>query len=416
MMALGLVALLALVLGGLFGLGLIGYPGYLLLVWEGLRLETSIWVALAVLLLAIVLLFALYFTLAGLISVPSDGLRVWRSWRERRALQRSNDSIIDWLNGNWQRSYKVARRSINSSPAPVLHCLIAADAALHNQEITTAEQALADARKYLAGSKSGNQKEVNFALTVFDARLAFLRADYAQCLQLLQPLLTSKRAQVLKLYQQACLQSHNFVELERLLPKLKSQLNLEDWQALRKQTYAELFAAVDPELEPDKKLAEFSQIWRRLPKDLHQGFVLTYAQGLLSSGAYGAAEQILGKELEARFDQQALQSYLGIEQVDDKRKLKLLEKLKDASPEQLDLVRACAQLCLQLKLWGQAESYLQQLASADAWSAYALAKLLAAQGDSAAASEREHAALELSARAWQALPTIPDLRPASEAQ
>ena len=411
MMWFGLFVLIALLLGGLFGLGIVGYPGYLLVVWEGMRLETSVWVALAALLLLIIFIFALYFALAGIISVPMDAARIWRNWRAQRAIKRSNDSIIDWLNGDWKRSFKVARRNIHSSNTPVLHCLIAADAALHNKESQAAEQALQDARQYLAQGDASNQREVKFALAVCDARLAYLRQRYDECLQLLQPLLTSKRSQVIKLYHQACIQAQDFDQLERLLPKLKDELSASAWQQVRDQTYAELLKKANSEPDKDQRLADISQIWRRLPRAAQTGFSLPYARALLGCDAFAAAEQVLAKELEAKVDSETLQTYLGVEQINAKNKLQLLEKLKSQNPQQGEIGRACAQICLQMQLWGQAESYLHKLSAEeqDPWAHYALAQLLRSQNNISAAEQHESQALQLCSQQWQPLPDIPQL-------
>ena len=403
MMLLGLVALLALVVGGLLGLGLLGYPGYLLLVWEGWRLETSVWVALVGLVLFIAVLFCCYFFLASLVSAPLDLAYLWRKWRQRRALRLSNEGIIDWLNGDWKRSFKVARRSIEQSPTPVLQCLIAADAALHNEELSAAQNALADARQYLSAGQADNQKEVQFALAVFDARLAYQRQDYATCISLLQPLIASKRKHILKLYQEACARSENWQELEKLLPKLEAVMDKKQWQQLRKATYQGLFAQIQPELADDKRLADLSYVWRRLPKNLRADFIVTYVRGLLGCGAHGAAEQLLGKELNANLDLDLLDIYLGIDRVAPKQKLALLESLKKLNPKAWQLDQHCAQLCLQMQLWGQAERYLQKLSEEQelAWAYYAYGRLHEAQGKEAQAHFDK--ALELCARDWRSV-------------
>ena len=93
-----LLILLALAIGGaLLWQKLAEDPGYLQLVWRGWSVETTLPVAIAITLVAMILVIGL----AWLIRLP---FKSWRQARERRARRYMADGLLAMHRGEWRRA------------------------------------------------------------------------------------------------------------------------------------------------------------------------------------------------------------------------------------------------------------------------------------------------------------------------
>ena len=76
-------------------------PGYLLVTWGDWQVETSVWLALSALMLALVLLWFILRALAATLRVPR-ALRRWLGLRSARGAQRRADKgLAAFFEGHW---------------------------------------------------------------------------------------------------------------------------------------------------------------------------------------------------------------------------------------------------------------------------------------------------------------------------
>ena len=120
-------------------------PGYLLVTWGDWQVETSVWLALSALMLALVLLWFILRALAATLRVPR-ALRRWLGLRSARGAQRrAGKGFAAFFEGHWDVAEKALKKGGSPDEQTLLHPLYAALAALRRGEsaraLTLLEQA-----------------------------------------------------------------------------------------------------------------------------------------------------------------------------------------------------------------------------------------------------------------------------------
>ena len=109
-------------------------PGYLLVTWGDWQVETSVWLALSALMLALVLLWFILRALAATLRVPR-ALRRWLGLRSARGAQRMADKgFAAFFEGHWDVAEKALKKAGSPDEKTLLHPLYAALAALRRGE------------------------------------------------------------------------------------------------------------------------------------------------------------------------------------------------------------------------------------------------------------------------------------------
>lgn len=120
---------LVVLLGGLLG-ALIRYsPGYVLIAFGGSSIETSLWVAILILVLSYMALGFTFRLFSFLFSVPGD----IRGWLRRRSEIQKNKIMLEGLlasmSGRWKDARHYLSKASQESEAPLLIYMNAAEAA-----------------------------------------------------------------------------------------------------------------------------------------------------------------------------------------------------------------------------------------------------------------------------------------------
>ncbi len=109
-------------------------PGYLLVTWGDWQVETSVWLALSALMLALVLLWFVFRALRTTLRVPR-ALRRWLGLRSARGAQRRADKgFAAFFEGHWDVAEKALKKGGAPDEQTLLHPLYAALAALRRGE------------------------------------------------------------------------------------------------------------------------------------------------------------------------------------------------------------------------------------------------------------------------------------------
>jgi HemY protein len=199
-------------------------PGYVMVSYDGSSLQTSLWVALGLL---GVLMVILYYSLR-LMKLISSSETYWRSWRTDKKKSRSFDLTVKgmkFLNeGDFERAEKFLVSGAQNNSQPAVNYIAAARAA--DKQDKTDQREL-----YLRNAEEADVK-ISQAVAIASAEMRATRGEWQRCLEILAPLNPSSVINPLR--QQAFLELKDWKSLLELLPSLKKRSNNEDFLALEK--------------------------------------------------------------------------------------------------------------------------------------------------------------------------------------
>lgn len=339
------MALLGIIAGGV-GLALLSArdPGYLLVTWDGWRLEVRSLVA-ALLVLAAVFWVLHMITLGvnGALHLPAR----LRDWRTRRALRELESGARGLCQGEYQRAERQFLRHVRESPVPLLHHLGAAWAAHRLGAAGRRDELFAAARAALKGGEP--------ELTLVQARLQLeaLAAPAAEELLDAQRRAVESTPAGLELMFEARARSGSHWDVLKLLPRLQRRRLLDG------------DAAAHAELEAHRLLLESSPVpaehWRRLPRRLRDQPVLlaACARALVRSGNPGRALEMLGAALGRRLDDRLLEVFGDIEAPDPVAQLGQAEAWLTRHPRDATLLYTVGRIARRAGQWSRARSFLE---------------------------------------------------------
>ncbi|TNC91526.1 MAG: heme biosynthesis protein HemY, partial [Thalassolituus sp.] len=133
-------------------LGLDIDPGYVMLSYESLTLETSFWMFL---ILTAVALFAAYFVLRTLLIIIGSDRR-FNEWRQRRrsvrARRQTTRGLLALAQGQWRRAERNLTSSAKDADQPLINYLAAARAAYEQGKNEATDEWLKAASQSTKGS------------------------------------------------------------------------------------------------------------------------------------------------------------------------------------------------------------------------------------------------------------------------
>ena len=149
-------------------------PGYVLVAYGDLTLESSLWVALLLLLVFTVSIYLIVRTFRRLLA-GQHSLAGWMIGRKSRQSARlTNRGLINFIEGNWQKARRQLLRGASHSDAPLLNYLVAARAShrLGEQD---------KVREYL-GAAEATDSQAGIAVELTQAEMRLASAQYEQAL------------------------------------------------------------------------------------------------------------------------------------------------------------------------------------------------------------------------------------------
>jgi HemY protein len=370
----------------LFGRWLLADPGYVLLIRDGLRVETSLGFVLLMLIAAalvwsiVTLLFATLWDLAGL----TGGGR-WRAMISRRRLSAGFFALVD---GDWPRALRFFHAAAGSAPWAVpagIGEAVAAQAAGDHERVRLALQQVAGQRR---GQPVADLLAARFLLDEGAVRQARVRLERL-------PKRHQRNPHRLRLLAEVLERDRDWPALVELLPSLKPVMTDHKAFASREQrAWCGLIEAVGVAPgEPGKRLDELRRTWKTTPANVHKQTPVRaiYATQLIANGDGAAAFALVRKDIERNWDDRLVALLEGINDVAPEKLLQQLEFWLEARPGNVTLLLCAGRTAMKAKLWGKARSFFEMAARAGNAVALAeLARLHSALGD----TERALAALE----------------------
>lgn len=340
----------ALVGGGLFAHLVLDDPGYVAISVGRSLFETTVPVFL-------LLLVGLYFlTRAALESLTARRrlatLRAER--RRRRARDETQRGLLDLAAGRWHSAEELLTRSAPDADSAAANYLVAARAADLQDAVDRRDEWLARAQEAAPGERA--------AALVTLTEMQMRRGQDQAALQTLEQLDASGdlNSRGLELMARLCQKLGRGEQLRTLGPRLRSAKELPEAQVneILAQVQLEEVRAAGEQRDAAKVHAAWGDVpraTRRLPQA-----IATYARALIAADQPIAAEKVLREAIdEDHLEPQLVRLYGELTLADALSPLDRAEQWLRKSPQDPDLLAACARLALHAELIGKARSYLE---------------------------------------------------------
>jgi len=349
-------------------------PGYILIAYHNISIETSLWFA-VISLIFLFLLFHMLLRFSNGVSAITSYVRQWISnHKKRRAHTQTVLGLYDLVEGSWERAEKKLLRSAKYSDMPLINYLGAAFMAQNQHELRRRDNHLRLAQKVA--------KDRPIAIGLTQASLQMGNKQWEEACATLQNLhqLQPRNIFVLQLLHRAHLELKDWQSLENLLPILRKRrvLNIDEIDQLEQKVYKEL-------LLTGSQNHSITNIWKHLPRYLQKNpsLVAIYSEYLLANNQLEDAETILKMTLRKILDEHLLELYAALPGSQPIKQLMRAEKWLQDNTENAALLLCLGRLCKKQKLWGKARNYLEKSARImPNMAAYAeLAQITAEQND-----------------------------------
>jgi len=393
-MKVGLVIVLALIVGALAAHLVLPDNGYVLINFRGYVVETSVPI------LALVLVL-IYLALRLLVQVWRAPRRLGEAWAKARlnyAGRQATRGYIALAEGRLARGERLLTRGARRSETPLLNYLAAARAAQMQGD--------RDRRDSWLRMACEQEPAAEDAVLLTQAELQLEDGQYAEALVSLNRVRDRHptHAQALKLLGELHYRRREWQLLAELLPLLRGRGNvpadkLDEWSV---DTYGNIMTTV----RLDR--AALDQVWEDIPRHLRREprLTLTRAKALIACGSVEDAEVEIRRTLKEDWSEALIDLYGELAAVDPAAHLKRIESWLRERPGDPALLLAAGRASVRHQLWGKARSYLESsLAIRPAPEAYrALGQLMARVGEAQSASRAYERGLAMTATASTTAP------------
>ncbi len=374
--------------------------GYILVSYDQLSIESSLWAGL----LAIVLLLLLIYWLIRLVLKVRYSGRSLQHWREGRQARRNEvritQGLIQFMEGKWKESEKTFAAGAERSPTPLLSYLMAARASAAAGDRARSEE-------YLQRAEAATP-EARLAIGLTQSEMQLRRGEYESCLANLNRLRTEQpdNSLVMAMLAEVYQGLGDWENLQQLLPELRKQ------QALSAEKLAEFERDCHRELlKNSQSSAVLEQRWGALPKPMKKDpqLIAVHAQSLAGLGQQDEAESLLRTVLKKNWSSELAALYGKVRASEPDKQLAVAEGWLKQHPENPELLLALGRICSASEQWQKAKDYFSSsLAIQPDSAAYAeLGAVLAQLGEAEASREQIQKALSLEPAATKSVPALP---------
>lgn len=376
--------------GGVLGLLMRQDSGYVLVAFNGVTIETSLWVLLAGM---VVTLFLMSWVKRILFIAlrPSNSLaKVTGHLAQKRASRNTIRGMLELVGGNWNKAEKLLTNSAEKVPYPLINYISAAYAASEQDEHERSKTLLRSAHK--------STPEAEFAIGFAQSQIQMKQGHYESALASLLRLqkLKPKHKQVLKMLVTVYTSLKDWDALLALTPTLKKDgiFDVNNMLELERNAFLALLDKIKfrNKLGQNSKelVSDVESLWNKLDTlSQDDKMSLLYAKTLINFGDGNKAENFIRNSLNQKWSEGLVNEYGNIHQGTPKKLLSNCENWLKKEPASANLYLTCGRLSQLMMLWGKARDYYEQALALDPQSeAIAeLSRLLKAMGDTKASQE-----------------------------
>lgn len=333
--------------------------GFVMVRLGELTLQTSLFVAVVILVVGFALLWLSSGLLQRLWQTPGALRARWSEHKSHKAQRELIDGLIELAEGRFARAERQLESTSAAAEQPVLHHLLAALAAQRQGNWQRRDDLLA-----LADTAAPRAR---VAIGLVQAQLQVEAEQWEQALATLGWLREKapKNDRVVDLLATALQAVDDDAALRELLPVLRAQssLSAERLAAIEHRALQQAFAALGPDAGSDA----LADIWKSLPKARQRDPALQalYARALIAADCPATAERELKRWLRSHWSSELVAVYGELETDPKERALEQLGKWLNERPEDPELLFAAGRQAMRCELWGQARDYLQAAAARD---------------------------------------------------
>jgi HemY protein len=351
-------AVVVLAVAGVLGALVARDPGYVLIAWQSYSLETSVWVA--IVLLGVLLLLARFVSgLVGSLVGSRTGLRTWNRQRlERRAQRRTTAAFLALAEGDFAKARSVLLRSAERVETPVLNYLGAARAAHELRDDEGRDRHLQQALDCTPRAAR--------AVALTQAELQISRRHWEQALATLLSLRKEapRNLHVLRMLRTTYLALEDWRALAELVPELRraEAIDADDIEVLERRVWrSEMARVARMEGDRDARVAALEQVWERMPKTLKREpeLVEAFARELLGLKADDTAEGVLRHSLRRDWHESLVALYGRIPASDAQKQLVAAQSWLSERPNSEVLLLTLGRLALRTHQWARAREYFE---------------------------------------------------------
>lgn len=355
------IVFILIVVAACVGLAISRHAGYVLIAYDTFRYESSLWAALALL----VVIGLVVWLLRGLIRLLTTSGGVVNPWSRRNRSRRVQVAIeqgqLDLAEGRWASAQKHLHRAAEAERQPLLYYLGAARAANEQGRYEDSDNLLERALE--------RQPQAELAIALNHAQLQLDRGDSNGALTTLQAMHDRHphNPQVLRQLQRLYRQRGEWSDLIRLMPELRKDkvLPAQELAELEKRAWGEnlsLAAYRDSESESGAAgLPALEKAWQQLTSAQRQepALILAYAEQLRRHGADVQAEEVLRNAQKREYSSHLARLYGLVRGSDPAKQLQTAESWLKQHSDDPGLLLTLGRLSLQSSLWGKARDYLE---------------------------------------------------------
>ena len=348
--------LFILIVSVLIGTQMTKDPGYLLIIYGDTSIETNLWVALIVAIIAFVLIQMIFKLLALIIMSPKKIHMLGNKHKAKRSIYYTSKSLNEILEKRWHSAEKNAIKAIPGSNISAFNYIVAAKAAQQQKALNRRDSYLRQAKQFAP------KKQITVELAQI-----YLQIDAKQWQQALANLqnlyhqnLARKHPIIIELLYRVLTQLENWEQLYKIYPEIHRNhiLTKQPLSLLETSIFQGMLKMASNDIDRQK----IKDIWKNMPRRLHKSPQLAaiYVEKLMNSDENQEAEHILTACLKSQIDDQLIVLYGKLEPQNPSKHLQLAEKWLKACPDHPGLLLTLGHICIQQQLWGKARRYLEQ--------------------------------------------------------
>ena len=366
--------------------------GYVLVLVHPYRVEVSLSLLVAALLIAFVAGYFAVRLVARTLRLPSEV----KEYRERRRIETAYRMLVEalraYFEGRYAKAEKAAGEVLDAREFEALAAIVAARSANELRAYDRRDRYLARAAYF--------KDEDQAMRAVAQAELALQERDHRQALAALASL-PHKHVAALRLELRAVQQSRMWDRYLAILDQLAHANALDESHAeeLRRHAIAQNLARKSRDAE------ELAAYWKRLDRLERRDPVIAAAgvRAFAEIGNHAEIPAIIEASLEESWDSALVALYGEVPGPDVVRQIEQAERWLVQRPGDATLLLALGRLCMRQQLWGKARSYFEAgLSLEESYSAHMqLAHLLDQIGDPESARSHYRRSLELAASELQ---------------
>ena len=329
-------------------------PGYVLLSYSGVSIETTLPVFALALLAAFLLLAAIIRLLRLTLYFPDSMFMRGQKHRRQRAKENFYKGLKASAEGQWKQAEKYLVRAAENNEAPLLGYLEAARVAQHQRRTSQRDQYLQMAHK------TGKGADTAAGLT--QAALLLEQGQLEQAMALLNRLTEKGPKNQLMMEMQLDLYQKldEWEKLKEHLPEFWKMGVVSDENAARLEI--EVTIRLIQKIAMQGDISELLSAWQDLPRDLKsvESIVLEYINQLTGLNAHGEAEKILFEVLEHQWSTRLFKCYGQVKGRDPVQQLKNAEAWSKGYLDDAEVQLALGRLCIRCDLKENAADHLRK--------------------------------------------------------